>query len=387
MMIVLVALWAALTTGCTDTEAKGEAATPPPPPVKAMTVQARDIPLTFEYAAQVEGSREVEVRAQVSGILQERTYMEGTFVHEGDVLFRIAPGTYDANLEKAQGELERLEANLELSRLELDRTVALFDQGVVSTQERDDAVSQYEAARAAVRAAQGSAREARINLGYTEVTAPISGITSRETRSEGSLITLDAGGSLLTTITRLNPVYVNFSVPGTEILKRRRMINNKQMTIPEDGMIVHLRLSDGSVYEHAGRINFTDKQEDPQTGSVRTRAEVSNPEGMILPGGFVRVILSGAVLTDAVVVPQRAIMFTQQSPLVFVLGDDNVPKARPVQLGDTVGDDFQILGGVKPGERIVSEGVMQIRQGSPVSILPSESNSAKGSAPNDGGNA
>lgn len=371
-LAALIALLSAMAAGCTEQEANGSPASPPPPPpVKAMTIEARDIPLTYEYPAQVEGSREVEVRAQVGGILKERTYVEGSYVNAGDVLFRIAPDSYDASLEQAEGELERLKATMELARLERDRTVALYSQDAVSTQERDDAVSQYEAARAAVRTAEGALRTARINKGYTEVTAPISGITSKETVSEGSLVTTSSTGSLLTTITRMDPVYVNFSVPGTELLKIRRRMAKGDIVMAEGGPTVRLRLSDGSIYEHVGRITFTDKQEDPQTGTVRARAEVPNPDALVLPGGFVRVLVDGSVLKDAVVVPQRAVMFTQQAPLVFVLGDDNVPRARPVQLGDTVGDGFQILGGVKPGERIVAEGLMQIRPGSPVTVLPS----------------
>ena len=371
-LAALVALLSAMAAGCTEQEANGTpASAPPPPPVKAMTIESKDIPLTYEYPAQVEGSREVEVRAQVGGILKERTYVEGSYVNAGDVLFRIAPDSYDASLEQAEGELERLKATMELARLERDRTVALYSQDAVSTQERDDAVSQYEAARAAVRTADGALSTARINKGYTEVTAPISGITSKETVSEGSLVTTSSTGSLLTTITRMDPVYVNFSIPGTELLKIRRRMAKGDIVMAEGGPTVRLRLSDDSIYEQTGRITFTDKQEDPQTGTVRARAEVPNPDALILPGGFVRVLVDGSVLKNAVVVPQRAVMFTQQAPLVFVLGDDNVPKARPVQLGDTVGDGFQVLGGVKPGERIVAEGLMQIRPGSPVTVLPS----------------
>ena len=368
----LIALLSAMAAGCTEQEANGSpASAPPPPPVKAMTIEARDIPLTYEYPAQVEGSREVDVRAQVGGILKERTYVEGSYVNAGDVLFRIAPDSYDASLEQAEGELERLKATMELTRLERDRTVSLYSQDAVSTQERDDAVSQYEAARAAVRTAEGALRTARINKGYTEVTAPISGITSKETVSEGSLVTTSSTGSLLTTITRMDPVYVNFSVPGTELLKLRRRMAKGDIVMAESGPTVRLRLSDGSIYEHAGRVTFTDKQEDPRTGTVRARAEVPNPDALVLPGGFVRVLVDGSVLKNAVVVPQRAVMFTQQAPLVFVLGDDNVPQARPVRLGDTVDNGFQILGGVKPGERIVAEGLMQIHPGSPVTVLPS----------------
>ncbi|BBD08282.1 efflux RND transporter periplasmic adaptor subunit [Desulfovibrio ferrophilus] len=370
IIFLIIPLFAA---GCTDKDAKGHAGTAPPPPlVKAITVTKADVPLDVEYAAQVDGSREVEVRAQVSGILLERTYREGSFVQEGDILFRIDPNTYHAALEQARGALQQQEANLELARLYRDRTLSIYKQGAVSTHERDDAEAKYEAALATVRTARGSVETAELNLGYTEVRAPISGITSRETRSEGSLITLDASGSLLTTVTRLDPVYVNFSVPGTEVLKRKRQLADGQISAPKDGPVVRLRLSDGNLYKQIGHINFMDRHEDPQTGAVRVRAEVPNPDGMILPGSFARAVMQGMTLKDAVVIPQRAVLFTKNATIVYILDETNVAQPRHVVIGETIGDGFQILSGLSGGERIISDGVIKVRPGVTVTVSKTE---------------
>lgn len=372
-LFVVLALLAALAGGCNDPEVNGKPTQGAMAPVVTATViQAADVPLTFEYPAQVDGSREVEVRAQVGGILLKRTYIEGSYVREGDVLFRIAPETYDAGLVKAQGDLEQLKAQLELARLDKERKVRLHDEGVVSTQERDDAVSAYEAARAAVKAAEGALRQADINLGYTEVTAPISGITSKETRSEGSLVTVGTDSSLLTTITCLDPVYVNFSVPGTEVLKQRRMLKEQRLAEDEGGLSVQLRLADGSLYERAGRINYVARQEDPQTGAVRIRAEVPNPDGLIMPGGFVRAIIGGRTLRNALLVPQRSVLFSAKGNIVYVLDAENTASLRPVQLGLNVGDKFEVLEGLKSGERIVVDGTIKVRPGGKVSLASAE---------------
>jgi membrane fusion protein (multidrug efflux system) len=203
------------------------------------------------------------------------------------------------------------------------------------------------------------------------VRAPISGITSQETRSEGSLVTTDSAGSLLTTITQLNPLYVNFAIPGTESMQIRRLASEGKVVIPADGYTVRLKLSDNSVYGETGKMNFEDRYVDPATGSIRARAEVSNADALVLPGEFVRVRLEGAYYKDALVVPERAILFSQKGPMVYVIDDKNVASIRPVQLGQTVASGFIVEGGLQAGERVIADGIMKVRPGAPVMILPS----------------
>jgi membrane fusion protein (multidrug efflux system) len=287
------------------------------------------------------------------------------------VLFLLDPEQYRASSAQAGGELASLRAKLEQARLEYRRIADLYARGVVSAKERDDALAAFDSGKAEVAAAEAKLQSDQLNLGYTQVRAPISGITSQETRSEGSLVTTDSAGSLLTTITQLNPLYVNFAIPGTESMQIRRLASEGKVVIPADGYTVRLKLSDNSVYGETGKMNFEDRYVDPATGSIRARAEVSNADALVLPGEFVRVRLEGAYYKDALVVPERAILFSQKGPMVYVIDDKNVASIRPVQLGQTVASGFIVEGGLQAGERVVADGIMKVRPGAPVMILPS----------------
>lgn len=374
LLLGLALVMAAFLAGCTDSEAsKSARKTPPPPLVKAQTITRADVPLTLEYIGQAAGSREVEVRARVGGILLTRKYVEGSLVKKGDLLFTLDPEPFRAALGQARGQLAKAEAAFSQRKLDRDRTLKLYKDGVVSTQERDQALTAYLTGEADVLAAKAKVREAEINLGYTEVRAPITGITSQETRSEGSLVSTDAAGSLLTTITQLNPVYVNFSVPGTEAMRFRKLQAEGKLFLPKE-YEVHIRLSDGSNYKLAGHINFADQQVDPLTGSIRTRAQFDNPDKIVLPGQFVRVLLDGSKFINTLAVPQRAVLFTQSGPIVYVLDEENTATPRPVVLGDSVGKEFVVNSGLEDGERIISEGVIKVRPGTVVKIAGETSN-------------
>lgn len=338
----------------------------PPPMVKARTLALRDQPLTFEYMGQTAGAREIDVTARTGGILLERKYMEGSFVNEGDPLFTIDPEKSDANLAQYAGTLSSARATLENARRERDRIVKLYKDGAISAQERDDAVTAYETALANVQEAGAKVRDARIDLKYNEVRAPIAGVTSKEAMSEGSLVI--ANSSVLTTIIQLDPFYVNFAMPGPQALRNRRWVAEGKMTLPEGGFRLKLRLVDGSMYAPEGFINFSDTRVDPETGSIRMRGQFPNPKLVVLPGQYVRVFLEGAVLKNALLIPKRAVLFTQQGPMAYVLDQDDMPTPRPLQLGISVKDDFVVESGLKPGERIVSEGVIKVRPGTPVKI-------------------
>ena len=354
--------------GCSD---EGEATThsAPPPLVRAMTVTNANVPVAREYVGQTAGSREVEVRARVSGILLRRRYVEGSFVHEGDALFEIDPEQNDASLQQSLGELARYRADMENARLEYDRMSALYEARTISAKERDDAQAAYDVAKANVQSAEANVRKARLNRGYNVVRAPISGVTSQEVRSEGSYVSLDDEQSgKLTTILQLDPLYVNFSIPGTEALRDQRLREKGALVEPKDGPTLRLKLPDGSVYERVGHITFMDSHVDPQTGTIRARGEFTNHAALLLPGTFVRVMVEGMRMQDAVVIPQRGVLFTRTGASVCVLDDKNIASLRPVELGETVGENVIVTSGLNPGERIVAEGVGKVRPGAPVSI-------------------
>lgn len=362
---------AALAWGCgsdsAGTPPAGAGQAPPPPEVVVQTVANADIPLTLEYMGQAAGSREVEVRARVGGILLRRTYTEGARVRQGEVMFVIDPEPSQAALGQAQGALGQSEARLRKARRDLERMNTLVKDGMVSQKDNDDARTEFESASADVRAAQAKVKEAHLNLGYTTVEAPVAGMTSKETRSEGSLVTLAADGSLLTTITRVDPVYVNFSIPGGEAARFRKARAEGRISFAQgDDFTVNLMLPDGTAYARPGRVNFMDSQVDGPTGVVKARAEIPNPEGDILPGQFVRVKLAGAVLRQAMVLPQRAVLRTQQGTIVWVVDAAGVVAPRPVTLGETMGNDYLVEQGLQPGERVVVEGVIKVRPGATV---------------------
>ena len=340
----------------------------PPVVVTAETLKVQDLPLPLEYVGQTAGLKQVEVRARVGGILLRRCYVEGRPVRKGDLLFVIDPAPYKAELDQARGTLQQQKVQLDRAKIEYDRVTALFEKKALSEKDRDDAVASYNGARAAVEAASAAVRQAQINLGYTQVRAPESGITSKETRSEGNLITLDAQGSLLTTIVQVNPLYVDFAIPADEARRNDLLASEGKLKLPPQGLEVRIALGDGSVFPRGGKVNFQDRQVDPATGSIKARAEFPNPDGQMLPGQFVRVQLQGGALQNVILVPQRSVLQTQQGNLVYVLDEKNVPHTRPVVLSDPIGDVQVVEKGLAAGERIVLDGVVKVQPDVPVLV-------------------
>lgn len=383
LLLPLVALLSLMSAAGCGKDSSGQtpgAGAPPPSEVVVKTLVSADIPLDLEYVGQISGSREVQVRARVGGILLRRAYEEGAKVRQGDLLFEIDPEPLKAALEQAKGALGQSEARLASAKRNLDRMKKLRQADVISQKDIDDAQTEFEAATADVRTAQAKVREAGINLGYTKVEAPITGITSKETRSEGSLVGNTADSSLLTTINRIDPVYVNFSIPGAQAMKFRKDRAEGRVVFPNGSDFeVRLLLSDGTQYPHPGHINFMDTQVDPQTGVVKARAEFPNPAGEILPGQFVRAKLLGAVLKQSMTVPQGAVLRTQQGPMVWVVNAQDMVEPRPVTLGVTLGNSYLLESGVNSGERVIVEGVIKVRPGAPV--RPREAGQAAQEAP------
>lgn len=343
---------------------------PRAPEVVVETVKVEALPLEFEYSARTAGFREVQVRAQVSGILQERTYLEGSAVKKGQVMFRIDPRTYQAALSRAKGALAQEQARYRQTERDLKRIRELQKKGFASESELDNAVSNFEQSKANIQAAEAEVLSKQIDLDYTTVKAPISGITSKETVSEGSLMVAgDPNASLLSNITQLDPIYVNFAAPDSDVASVRSGLQNGSLMLPEDGkMSVKITLGDGSVYPLEGKVDFTDSLVDRGTGSVSARAVVPNPEQKLLPGQFVRVQVKGLSLPNAMTLPERAVAQGPAGTFVYVVDDAGIARKRQVTTGHTAKGRWVIVSGISEGDRVIVEGLAKVRPDSPVTI-------------------
>lgn len=339
----------------------------PTVPVVVAEVKLTDVPLTTEMVGETAGFREIDVRSRVSGILLKRTYVEGQPVTAGQELFLIDPEPYKVALEQAKGTLAQEQARLNKARADRDRIIPLFKRQVVSRKDYDDTIANYEAAIASHQAAQAKVKEAELNLSYTQVTAPINGMASKSSQSEGSLISTSGDNGLLTTITQFDPLYVNFSYSEQDRLNfensvKKGVIEAKDATTWR----THIRLADGSLYPEAGKLNFSDNRVDPQTGTIRARAIFDNKDGVLLPGQFVRMTIDLGTRKNAIVVPPRAIVQSQADRMVMVVDADNKVVPRPVILGAAVDSGVLIESGLQAGERYIVEGLMKARPGAVV---------------------
>lgn len=347
-----------------------QAADAPPTAVTVEQIKAGELPIVLEYPARTTGYREVQVRAQVGGILQERTYQEGSRVQKDQVLFRIDPRPYEAALARAKGALAQEQARFRQTDRDLKRIRELQKKGFASESELDNAISNFEQSKANIEAAQAEVQSRQIDLDYTTVKAPITGITSKESVSEGSLIVAgDPSASLLTQITQLDPIFVNFAYPDAEAERLRREVSEGSLALPASGKLsVEVHFGDGSAYPTAGEVDFTDSLIDRGTGTVSARGVVPNPEQKLLPGQFVRVQVKGLTRPNAITVPERAVAQGPRGTFVYVVDEQSVARMRQVSTGDTAGGRWVILAGVSDGERVIVDGLAKVRPDSPVQV-------------------
>lgn len=340
-------------------------AAPPAVPVHIARVEAKRVPIRFDIVGQVEGSKQVEVRARVSGILQKQFYREGDPVKESAPLFEIDRATYEVSLAQARAQLAQATAQADWMRREETRLKPLVEERAVSRKEYDDATSTRQLAEAAFQQARAAIRQAELNLSYTSVTAPVAGITGRAEHSIGTLITTDAGGSLLTTINQLTPIWVRFSLAETDLAKLPG--GRLSRTAP---VILELLLPDGSPYPLKGRLNFTATSIDARLGTQQLRAEFDNPREQLLPGQFVTVRITAGERDNVFLIPQAAVVQTEKGYLVFVVDAEGKAQARPVKTGDWIGSDWSITSGLAAGERVIVDNLLKIRPGVAVTEAP-----------------
>ncbi len=361
--IVVLAL-SSLIAACGSDAAPGQ---PPPPEVAVQTVDDAPVPLDLTYTARTVGSREVEVRARVGGILLKRRYEEGKPVKQGQPMFLIDPEPVRARAASARAELAVAKARLDEARRERDRVLPLFEQNAVSQSRRDEVVSGFEVAAANVAAAESNLRTAQLDLEYTDVRAPISGLTSREVLSEGSLVSTDQTSSLLTRIVQVDPLYVEFAVPESEA----SLIRN-ELASGRDAINVKLLLEGDEEYAESAKLNFVDNAVELESGTVRVRAVLANPEARLIPGQFVRAKVEGVTLANVLSIPRKAVMSGPQGRFVYLVDKDNKVEIRPVQVGRNMGNNIMVTQGLAAGERYIVEGVLKVQPGIVVNAVSAD---------------
>jgi membrane fusion protein (multidrug efflux system) len=369
--LVLVVVLAVMLSACGKGEGQGghgPGGGMPPAVVAVKEIQPATVPVEFEYPAQTAGSREAEVRARVQGILVKRNYEEGALVRAGQSLYQLDSAPFEAAAARAEAEVSAAEARYSAAQRNAARTKPLLAARAASQKDVDDAVSAEEVAAADVKAAKARLREARLNLDYTRVEAPIPGLTSRSMKSEGSLV--NGPQDLLTTVSQFDPIWVNFGMSEAEQSRLRQEVDAGRLQVPKDFKFdVAIKFENGRVYSRPGKLVFNDSRVNAQTGTTDARAELPNPAGEVRPGQFVRVVLKGAQRPNAIAVPQRAVLDGPQGKMVYVLSKDGKAEPRPVGVGDWTGSDWILTSGVNAGDKVIVDGLAKIFfPGQPVQV-------------------
>jgi len=361
--LTLIAAFAIL-AGCQRTDggkASAAAAAPPPVAVHTVTVEPRNVPIRFTLPGVVEGSKEVEVRARVSGILQRQLYKEGDPVRQGSPLFEIDRAPYEVALAQAKAQLSQAAARADQTKREETRLQPLVDERAVSRKEYDDSLSARQLADAALQQAKAGVQQAELNLSYTRVNAPVAGISGRAAHSVGTLNTTDTNGSLLTTINQLSPIWVRFSLAESDLAKIPG--GHVGRGTPLD---IRVLFADGTPYEGKGELNFAATEIDSKLGTQQLRAEFANPREQLLPGQFVNVVINAGQRDNVYLVPQAAVVQTEKSALVFIVDATGKAQPVPVRTGDWVGADWTILSGLKTGDHVIIDNLLKVRPGAQV---------------------
>lgn len=346
-------------------------AMPPPPPVGVLTVTPQTVALQTELPGRVEAQRTAQVRARVTGVVLQRQFREGSEVRAGAPLFLIDPLPYQAALDSANAQQARTEATLSQAQATAARFKPLAEAQAISRQDYVNAQAAQKAAEADLAAAKAAVQVARINLGYTRVTAPISGRIGRALVTEGALVSATEA-TQLALVQQTSSVYVNFTQSSGELLALRKAIANNQLRrTGGDSVAVNVVMEDGSVLPKPGRLLFSDLSVDATSGQVTLRAEVPNNEGLLLPGQYVRVRLAQAELPAGILLPQQAVTRTQQGDSVLVVGEGNKPGPRPVKIRQGQGGQWVVTEGLKAGDRVIVDGFQKMFvPGAPVTPVP-----------------
>src|SRR5882672_477552 len=351
--------------------AKEDKAAPPKAPtaVTTITVAAQDTPIATEYVAQTQSSQAVNIQARVSGFLEKRVYTEGAVVKSGQVLFLMDAKPFQTQVDAARAALQRNQAAAEVAKANLSRTKPLAEQNALSQKDLDDAQGQYEQSVAAVEQSKAQLEQAQLNLSYTTIRAPVTGVSSFAAVADGTYV--NPQNSQLTTVSVLTPMWINFSLSENEMERVRSDVRKGLLRLPDNlSFVVEIELVDGTLFPNTGRITFADPSYNSQTGTFLIRASVDNPEGTLRPNQYVRARLKGAVRPNAILVPQRAVQQSAQGHFVWVVNKEQRAELRPVEVGSWYNDNWFISQGLATGDQVVVDGAIRLAQGAPVKATP-----------------
>jgi membrane fusion protein (multidrug efflux system) len=352
----------------------------PPIEVTAVTLAPQDVPVNYEFVGRTESSRKVEIRARVDGFLDKRVYQEGSLVKEGQVLFLIDRKPFEARLAAVKAELAEQQARLITAQANLTRIKPLVEQNAVSKKDLDDATGQAQAAAAAVAGAKADVINIELNLGYTTIRTPVTGLASYAAVQDGTYV--NAANSLLTSVSAVSPMRVNFSISENQLLGTREEIAAGRLRFPQQEKLdVEIVLADGKTYPEEGRITFADAEYSESTGTYLIRAEFPNKQATLKPGQFVQVKVHGALRPNTILIPKRAVQQGGQGSFVWVVGKDGKAELRPVILGDWYGDDWIVKQGLQPGETVAVDGAIKLRTAAPVKATALATSDAKATTP------
>jgi membrane fusion protein (multidrug efflux system) len=363
-----------LAVGCKKQESR--VATSQTIEVTAVKVEPRDVPITFEWLAQTESSRQVEIRARVAGILEKRVYKEGAVVQEGQVMFEMERKPFETKLDAAKADLGVQEARVANARQNLERVqdlskknAGLSAHSLVSRQALDEAINAEREAAAAILSAKAKVTEAELNLSYTTIRAPITGLSSFATKHDGSYIG-QGENSMLTYVAAIDPIWVKFSASENYWLRLQEEVKAGRLVVPpDDAFDVEVVLADGKIHPQKGRLTFTDLAFSRDTGTYQVRAEVPNPQEDLSPGQFVHARLLGAVRPKAILLPKRAVLQGAKGSFVWVVGPQSKAEFRPIELGDWYGDEWFVNEGLHSGDTVVVDGGIKVQPGATLKVV------------------
>lgn len=384
LLLSAALIGAAALVGCKKGEAPGGGAgagfSAGPPEVGVVTIKAERMSLTAELPGRISASLVAEVRPQVTGIILKRLFEEGADVKEGEVLYQIDPALYEAAHASAKAALSRTEATLKSLRSQMARLDELIKIHAVSQQQYDDTDAALKQAEAELAANKAAIKTAKINLDYTKIKAPISGRIGKSSVTVGALVTANQGNALAT-IQQLDPVYADAPQTSANLLRLRQNINAGRLTSDGAGTPAHLLLEDGSNYPHQGALQFSDVTVDPSTGSVNLRSRFPNPDGVLLPGMYVRVTVEEGISDNAILVPQRGVTFNPRGePVALVVNAENNAEQRTLIIGRSINNSWLVQDGLEDGDRVIVEGAQRVRPGAPVNPVPAYSTNSTATA-------